>query len=391
MQNSGYRLLLSILFVAATALAGCGDNSQLVGNQNNDPSSNNKNNDNGNNGDNGNNDDTPDAGFDAGDDAGPDADDQLDPPTPDAGDPDDTSEPTDPCLETTPAEAAAFADEYAETLCERIFQCDQNPKLALYVTMRDWTDIPYCKADLLAGGISVAQAQAAAENASLTLNSCEAEACLPSLATADCDGLERILEENYVEEISSCYSAWNGALPEAADCTVDAQCAGHQICEREANGDSCTGVCVDAGPVGSGQCGDNICRPDQYCSGDNDICMTRPDAGEACDSTKVCRTNATCQNGTCVAVTSRLQEGEACNLSDKLCDFELICLSGTCTNAAGLDEACNFMGCQNGLYCSAGSVCKELGGAGASCSQDAECRTNRCVSGSCTDVDSLCN
>lgn len=370
------RLLLSLLFVAASALAACGDNSKLTGSQGNNPPPHQK----------------PDAG--GNDDAkdSPDPDGHTD-PQPDTTDPDpdgDNGDPDDPCLQTTPEDAAVFADEYAETLCERIFQCDQNPALALYITLRDWTDIPNCKADLLAGGISVGQAEAAAQNGTLTLNSCEVETCLPSLSTASCDGLDLILEENFVQEIASCYTAWDGALAEGADCSVDAQCAGHQICDREDTPNSCTGICVDAGLSGSGQCGDKTCRPDQYCSGENDICMTRPDIGESCDAMKVCRANATCQGGTCVEVESRVQSGEACNFSDKLCDFELICLDGTCTDAAGLNEACSFMGCEGGLYCSADGICLELGGPSASCTDDAECRSGRCVSGSCTDVDSLC-
>ncbi|AWV90438.1 hypothetical protein [Bradymonas sediminis] len=375
MQISRYclrnRLILSLLFIAAVALAACGDNSQIVGTSNNQPTNNKKDTGGGGDKDTG----TPDAG---------------DPDTTgeeDAGDPDTT---TDPCLQTTPAEAAAFAENYAQALCERVFECQDNPKLALYVSFLDWTSVDNCKESILAGSISVEQARAAATNGTLRLNSCDAATCLPSIASASCDGLDRIFDENYVDEVATCYSAWSGSLAENASCTMDAQCEGHQICERQDEAATCTGTCVDAGLASAGQCGDKTCRADQYCSGSNDICMSRPDIGEPCDNTKVCRANATCQSGTCAAVTSGLQAGQACNFSDKLCSFDLICLAGTCAEAAGVGESCNFVGCQSGLYCSAQGECAELGGPGAACTEDGMCRTNRCVNGSCTDVDALC-
>lgn len=379
MRNSSYclrtRLLLSALFVAATVFSACGgDNSKIVSNQ--DTGSTNNNN--------------PDTGDNDPDTGAPDTDDtDTDAGVPDTSDPD--TGPDDPCLETTPAEAATFADNYAQTVCERVFECNQNPQLALYVSFRDWTSIENCKADVLAGGISTGQAQAAAENGTLTLNSCDAETCLPSLATASCGGLFRILDENYVDEFAECYSAWTGSVAENASCTVDAQCEGRQVCSRDDAPNSCTGVCVDAGLSGSGQCGDNTCRADQYCSGENDICMTRPDTGESCDETTPCRANAICEGGTCAEIDFALTEGEACNVNNNLCDFDLVCRGNVCSEAVGVGETCNsIIDCQGGLYCSEDKECVAFTTAGEACTESAECRSNRCVDGSCTDSESLC-
>lgn len=373
------RLLLTLLFVAATALAACGDNSKLVSDQNNTPSNNKKNNDN-NKRDAGNDPDVEesDAISDSDADGLPDAEDEADVALP------------DPCLETTPEDAAAFADEYAQTLCERVMACGDNPRLALYVTVRDWTSVENCKADVLAGGISAGRARQAAQDGTLTLNSCEVESCLPLLASAQCNGLDRLIDENYVEDFASCYAAWEGEIAEDGPCSVDAQCAGDQICER-ADATSCTGTCVEAGLSGSGQCGDSVCGFNQYCSGANDICMERPRTGEACDDTKVCRNNATCESGLCVEIESGLGEGESCNFSTKLCSFDLICDGGTCASAGGAGADCTPLGgCQNAFYCGADNQCTELGGPSAPCSEGAQCRSNRCVDGSCTDVESLC-
>lgn len=370
------RLLLTLIFVVATALAACGDNSKLVSDSNNTPS-NNKNNkkDAGGDPDAGNGDTISDSDADG---------------LPDAGDDADVS-PPDPCLQTTPDEAAAFAEEYAQTLCERVMACGDNPRLALYVTVRDWTSVENCKADVLGGSISAGQARAGAENGTLTLNSCEVESCLPLLASAQCNGLDRLLDENFVEDFAACYGAWEGEIAKDAPCSIDAQCAGHQICDRDDDPTSCTGICVDAGLAGDGQCGESVCGFNQYCTGDNDICMERPHTGESCDAIKVCRNNATCQAGTCVEIESGLNEGDTCNFSTKLCNFDLICDAGTCASAGGEGADCTPLGgCQNAFYCGADSKCTALGGPDAPCNEGGECRSNRCIDGSCTDVESLC-
>src|SRR5690554_7924660 len=101
--------------------------------------------------------------------------------------------------------------------------CGDNPRLALYVTVRDWTSVENCKADVLSGGISAGQARAAAENGTLTLNSCEVESCLPLLDSAECGGLDRLIVENFVDDFAACYGAWEGSLAKDKTCSVDAQ------------------------------------------------------------------------------------------------------------------------------------------------------------------------
>jgi hypothetical protein len=371
-------LFFILIFAGALALSACGDNSQIIASR-----------DSGSEQDDENDEENEDAG------STPDADEQPDAGFDDASNPD--TGPTDPCLQTTPAEAAEFATQYAAALCERVFSCEQNPRLAQFVTLGGWTSVEKCTDAVLAGTISAGQAEQAAAEGTLTLDSCAATICLEGVAKLDCTGLHRVFTENYTGQITSCYDAWVGDISRDQACSVDAQCEGDQICFRDPNAPTCQGTCVDAGVSGSGSCGDITCRADQYCTVENNICMTRPAIGDACNESEdaapaeriPCRTNATCEGGICVAIEADLPADSTCDLQKALCSFDLVCL-GTCTAAGAEGDSCNFAGCEAGLYCSDQGVCEARGAAGASCTSDDQCLSLRCAGGSCTDVNALC-
>lgn len=369
-------LLIIASFAALLTLSGCGDNSTL--NTNRDTGKTPK-------PDAGGGGDDRDVGYGdsglPGDDAGP---------TPDGQGEEDTSGPTDPCLDGTPEQAGEFAQDFAAALCERIFACTDNPQLATLVTFGGWSSLSDCVQGIASLKISRGQAEQAVRGGTLRLNTCETDACLGSLQNAQCSALHRIFTENRAVGFDACYDAWHGTLGADRPCTVDAQCAGHQVCTRATDAASCQGKCVDAGAPGEGACGTNVCRGDQYCSAANQICMTRPALGEACTTDeKVCNIDAECINGVCEAIQTNLPAGELCNIQNKLCSFDLICL-GECATPLPEGAQCQYFGCEADFFCSDSGECTRRGGAGDTCQSDAQCLSNRCAGGVCTDLNDLC-
>lgn len=367
-------LLIIASFAALLALGGCGDNSTLVTDR--DTGKHKKPDAGGGGLDVGYNDtDSP------GDDTGV---------TPDAQGGNDTSGPQDPCLDGTPAQASEFAHDFATALCERIFACTDSPQLATLVTFGGWSSMSDCVQGVASLTLSPGQAQQALQNGTLRLNTCKTNTCLSSLQNAHCGALHQIFSENRAVGFDACYDAWDGTLGADRSCTVDAQCAGHQVCVRATDAPACEGKCADAGAPGEGACGDNVCRGDQYCSSANQICMTRPALGEACtNDEKVCNVGAECVNGQCVAIQSGLSEGDACDIQNKLCSFDLVCL-GECATPHPEGAQCQFFGCEADFYCSEGGECTRRGSEGDTCQSDMQCLSNRCAGGVCTDLNSLC-
>jgi hypothetical protein len=366
-------VLIAALMVCALALAsGCGGDSNLTSSlgsdadQVDDDANNNSNNNGG-----------GDAGFDVGTDTDP------------GGEDADTGTP-DPCLQTTAQEAAAFADDYATGLCERLLTCGQNPKVAEFVSFGGWSTVAQCAQSVRAGTISGGQASQAASAGSLTLNSCKASECRQLLPNLDCLEIHRALTEARYTEIAACQDAWAGDLPDGASCTVDAQCEGAQVCARQDGSASCTGRCTDAGQTGSGQCGDITCAADQYCQTDNNICMTRQAPGAACQEDYECRLDAYCDGTTCVAVSTGRTDGQSCNGQDTVCGLDFACLNNQCTAFLGAGESCQFFGCEGDLFCNQDGQCEARRSGDASCDSDQQCESLRCAGGSCAALDGLC-
>lgn len=330
-----------------------------------------------------------DAGTDAsgGDDTGPSNDAGGD----DTG-PSDDAGPVDPCLDTTPQQASDFADSFTTGLCERLLSCESNPQVAEIVNFAGWSSVQNCVRLLHAGVISPGRAREAAEEGSLTLNSCKASECLQDLPTLSCDGAHRTLTEARYGAVSSCYEAFAGTRPTGSSCSVDGQCEGEAVCSRETNSASCTGTCTDAGQAGSGQCGDIVCAADQYCQTDNNICITRKGPGEPCENEYECAIDAYCDlvGGSCKAISTGLGTGESCNLQTKLCSFDYACIGDTCSEFLGEGESCQFIGCDGNFFCGASGQCEPRKTAGASCGGDQECASLICAGGTCADAGTLC-
>jgi hypothetical protein len=324
--------------------------------------------------------------------------------TPDSGPPDvgpdttpaEDTKPPDPdtddtCLQTTPQQASEFADDFSTALCEKLLSCENNSSIAEFVTFGGWSSVDACAREVQAGLISPGQAQKAAEQGSLTLNSCEASDCLQQIPNLDCLGVHRALLEARYDEMASCYGAWQGARAAGSPCTVDAQCQGDRVCTPGFGSTSCTGSCNDPGQSGSGQCGDIVCRHDQYCSFDNDVCMSRGAIGDDCEQNFECTLDAYCDDtGKCVAIDTGRGLGETCNDFDELCSFDFACIDGECSDFVGEGDSCSFVGCDAGLFCNQNSQCEALRGDFASCENDGQCLSFRCADGECTPVDDLC-
>ncbi|MFW6057562.1 MAG: hypothetical protein ACOC9W_01790 [Persicimonas sp.] len=334
---------------------------------------------------------------DAGNNSAVDAEPDTSPDTgqPDVGEPDtgepDTGEP-DPCLDTTPQEAATFAGDYVTALCDKLMACGENPKVARAVTFGGWSSLEQCKQSVRAGTISAGRAEQAANQGSLTLNSCKSSDCLQSISNLDCMSAHLAIERARLDDISSCYDAWEGTRAADESCTVDAQCEGAQVCSRDQDADSCTGICVDAGQAGSGQCDDAVCDFDQYCQVDNQICVTRKGADESCEEDYQCSLDTRCDDGTCTAISTGLSAGQACNNDDQVCSLDLGCIGEECSAFLTEGQSCQFYGCEGDMYCHVETTeCTKRLGAGEPCAADEQCQSRVCAGDTCTDVDSLCS
>lgn len=371
------RLSLLTLFLVALSLSACGNNNSTFQSKR-DTGSNVEDEDTGVIGDDtGNNSDTGNNGSGDND-------------TGNNGETDTGENPDDPCLETTAEQAADFATNYARALCQKMWSCDSNATIAMFASLGGWTDEESCVNSVLAANMTAAQARAAVNNGSMKLNSCAATACLEEIEELNCYDAETPMRENYVPFIDSCYQALAGNLSTGQPCTINGQCGTGEFCQPDDEQDVCGGSCADVGLYGSGQCGDIICRGDQYCVPDNDVCVSRHADGESCEEDYHCKYNSECVDGQCAPIVSGLGEGSTCDLSTALCEFGLICVGGTCQKPASTGETCAFFGCSPDLYCNSEGKCVAKGGADASCTDGSQCLSTHCVAGKCTDLDALC-
>ncbi|MFW5966020.1 MAG: hypothetical protein ACOCV2_00825 [Persicimonas sp.] len=322
---------------------------------------------------------SPDAGSpDTRGDGGSDTDSETD-----GGDPFD-----DECLQTDADDARDFVDDYSTSLCERMLECEENSKVAEFVSIGGWDSVETCAHDVQSETLTGEQAAQAVEDDAVRLDSCNAPDCLDGIDDLDCLAVDRLLTEARFAELTSCPDAWYGVRDTGEACSVDAQCAGEAVCERD--DEACLGECAEVDSAGSGQCGDIVCRADQYCSTDNNVCQTRRDPGSSCEADHECVRDARCETNECVEIDTGLGSGTACNLDDRLCSFDLVCRQGECGSMPEDGESCPEYGCAGDAYCDDGGTCASRKGAGESCSSDAECSSLRCVDDSCADRDALC-
>ena len=179
-------------------------------------------------------------------------------------------------------------------------------------------------------------------------------------------------------------------ISEGGDCTLAAQCAGQSVCAREDSSTTCTGTCQDGGQA-TAQCGDIVCRYDQYCQTDNDLCVSKKDAGEDCSEDFECQLDARCEGGSCQQASSGLDVGAQCNFSTDLCRAGLACIDGNCEQQPAEGEQCPLYGCKGDFYCSQDSeTCEPVKSAGESCTVPQECKSLNCAGGQCAPFDGLC-
>ncbi|MGM0556454.1 MAG: hypothetical protein ACQEVA_08775 [Myxococcota bacterium] len=307
---------------------------------------------------------------------------------------DDTGEdsgPTDECIQTTPQQAADFATAYATAICERAFECGTNPDVVTFMTFGGWETVDDCVTMTLAGGITPGQAEQAATEGSLALDSCNSQPCLDGISDIECLAVHRAFPRFRLDHpVSECPAAFRGQVDSGEDCTATAQCAGESVCGRSDSNTDCTGTCQDAGQAGS-QCGDIVCDYDQYCETENDICVTKNSAGENCTQNFECPINSRCEGGTCSQGVSGLDVGDQCDFRTKLCSPGLGCLEGTCQELVEPGQTCPLFGCAGDNFCSASTeTCEAFKTEGESCSQSQECLSLNCAGGQCAPYDSLC-
>jgi hypothetical protein len=309
----------------------------------------------------------------------------------DTSQPDGDSGPADECIQTTPQQAADFAADYATAVCERAFECANNPEVAVNLAFGGWETVSDCVTMAQAGLTTPGQARQAASENTLALNSCNSQPCLDSIPNLDCLAVHRALSNNPVERpTSECKNAYAGMLEQGEPCTTAAQCAGSSVCARDDSSTSCTGTCQDAGQA-TAQCGDIVCRYDQYCDTENDICVSKKQNGESCTNNFECQVDARCEQGSCQQATSGLDVGANCNFSTELCRAGIGCLDGTCEELKAPGEECPLYGCRGDNTCSTDTeTCVPFKEAGESCSNPQDCKSLNCAGGTCAPYDSLC-
>lgn len=362
------RLLMIVMLIAAFGLTACGGGSTFPAKRDAGSDSNND----------------SDVGIDSDSDSNTDS----DTGNTDGGNNDDDD--NNPCRQTTADDAAKFATDYAAALCTKMLSCGRNSNVTMLALFGGWVDQDSCVEGILAKNMSPDQARAAVDNKTMRLDSCAAVSCLEQIQELDCSDADSPYIENYVQQISSCYDALVGKVATGAPCTINGQCGENEFCQPDDEADLCGGTCADVGLTLSGQCGDIVCRGDQFCTPENNVCVSKYANGKACEFDYECAYDSECVGNICVAITAGLGEGADCDSMNALCRIGLMCLSEKCTVPGALGDACEFAGCGAGLFCSDSGKCEERGGAGESCSDDSQCQSLHCVKGACTNPDTLC-
>ncbi len=171
-------------------------------------------------------------------------------------------------------------------------------------------------------------------------------------------------------------------------CSDDVQCSAGLICRTPG------GTCELLGPIPAGQpCSlRQICAAGNTCVGATANQLGRCDmplaSGQSCVSSVDCQSHLACNPSDGGSVCGpRRPAGSSCGL-DRDCMAFARCVAGTCTElpVPGPQVSCVAGGCLWGRcehLADGGTHCADYGGPGQSCVSDAECASNRCLSGRC--------
>lgn len=210
-------------------------------------------------------------------------------------------------------------------------------------------------------------------------------------------------------------SCWNGSCrqrPTAGPCQSDADCAASSTCAATP-GAASPGQCVsrqsDLSP--GTQCNPGQvpggCQAGSRCLAQADgsyACTVTLSAGSACTSTTQCSGSLVCafpqgMNNPGVCQPEGVV-GSPCTDPGSICELTLYCsvASGTCMDAAALDQACEVLpqGSGQGQACVAGqcvssggmaATCQPLAGLGGACTVDGDCQSGVCsLSKTCVSI-----
>jgi hypothetical protein len=267
--------------------------------------------------------------------------------------------------------ATSYCEALADVFCPFYLRCGR---------LAGASDIEGCRAAFAVG------CEAAFEPRFLPL----ADAGLMQLSRAGLDACATHLDDvactgQFFELEGPCAGIWEGTVPAGGACGLDAEtfvCAPGTACTLDL---SFCGTCENVLDVGATcRVGDEgvagACGPRAEC-GDDDVCVDRPDVGEACvEGGTPCTLPARCSDGVCrhpaiVAV------GEACD-SQRRCPYGARCADGVCVASTSQGGSCAAsFECDTGLFCG-GGVCAPVVVEGA-CVVDEQCASGTCEQGAC--------
>ncbi len=260
--------------------------------------------------------------------------------------------------------------------------CSDNP---------DCTNGLYCRVNLTGGGSctaygQLAQACDAAQPCGLGLV-CNAGRCVqPPMANQPCLGA-------WCDDNAWCLNSADGGQCKprqgaGAACTDDAQCASLLLCEV------LTGQCVSRTITTLGaECGlRQACPLGSVCLNATatslGTCQPPLEVGASCKSSNDCLAHLACiglDGGLALGCGARQPDGMRCG-ENRDCQLLSICRQQLCMRLPTNGEDCRqTQRCLFGpcLATDAGSICTEPYGPGVVCTKNADCGSNRCVTGKC--------
>lgn len=249
----------------------------------------------------------------------------------------------------------------------------------------------------------------------LAFDAVRAGQCIAAIQriVADC-----VLSDTDVELYlaSHCEDFTTGRLQAGAACTDDGECVTPLECRSEA----CTALPIAGQPCLAGSaCADrhfcdsgHVCRAeiaadgscegeatgcgdDLYCDNRTSTCQPDIVLGGACaHATWACDGDLYCDDrvGTCQPYATA---GQSCAHASWACAAHLKCNTSTslCEPYPGVGQSCADTSgeCAPDLYCDASAVCRSPGPVGATCAHDAECQSDSCSDGVCSnETESSC-
>lgn len=305
----------------------------------------------------------------------------------------------------TAIEAESFVERQYAKLCQTLLGCTANSQAAFdYFALQGISSAADCERLLAAQLGSPKQHASALTQGKLTFDKCLATECeTEALADLQCGDVLRYIPSNIdtYRPFAACTDAFAGKAASGQSCTINGECGDGLSCQRDADIDgpmmvACAGTCKPEIDQIEGTCDPSFCKADQYCGDpDNGICFPRKADGDACEPGQ-CGFSSICDPGTnkCVANQGALAAGTSCDYESKLCAPGLICDGAdtmSCIALYALGEDCPGFACAYGLACDPDTnKCVDAAPAGAACSLDAQCQSQRCANGTCADVNALC-